>query len=511
MRILGPDGKPIESGPPVPPGVRQLVEHAKEAAANGEPHNALQQMVFAFQHDVASDLVINTTIELLEAIVKLAGATNSQELEIFRNIKNHRDDPSAYQQAGHWFAQSQQFFVSMPFFQRAKLLLGDARNELAQAVDMGLAQVLMSLGAYEEAVNTFHELNDKYGSLPPWLLMELAECYALLRQLDAAEAVYQIAPPEAFEQFAEFPALPMIREEVGDLLARVRDFDEIEEMELCDWHYVQTRGILIELNSEPDPGQELIQQSQTDAPDETAPEPPKPSGRFVYFEPTEDNIAYIVGVSAAFLDAKGYAPSRLLWLGPESEPLARLFAQWWEVDPANVREYRHGDNTDDEEDLALLVMAHSYDINLSLPVGASEAYGPEVLEQMAEEQFIDLMQAKAGMIVYALDVRWTDRQPMAPDIAGFLTQQCVLPWETHYQENDADQTVVEIIETRLSAQVAEDIARQFGSNEMYDEIAAELMEDFSICTDMILDHRDGTLARRPMVTHSPIKSPRLGF
>ena len=515
MRILGPDGRPIESGPPVPPQVRQFVDQARAVAKEGEPHNALQQLVFAFQYDVASDLVIDTTIDLLLDIVKAAGATNSQELEIFRNIQNHRDDPSAYQQAGHWFAQSQQFFVALPFFRRAKTLAGSDPSELNQAIDMGIAQVLMSLGAYEDAVNTFHELNDTYGSLPPWLLMELAECYALLRQSDAADAVYQIAPPEAFEQFAEFPSLPMIREEVGDLLARVRDFDEVDEMELSDWHYVQTRGILIEMNPNPDPGQEQIQQAEAGAEPVAAapaePDEPKASGRFVFFEPSDEDVAYIVGVSAAFVDAKGYAPTRILWLGDNSEPLALLFAQWWEVDAASVREYRHGDNTDDEADLALLVMAHSYDINMSLPVGAPEDGSPETLNEIAEEQFVDLMHARAGLIVYALDVRWTERQPMAPDIAGFLTQQCSLPWETRYSVNETDQTVVEILETRSPEQVALDIAALFPAGEKCDEIAAELMEDFSICTDLILDHRDGTLVRRPVVTHSPIKSPRLGF
>jgi tetratricopeptide (TPR) repeat protein len=515
MRILGPDGQPIQSGPPVAPEVRQAVEQAKAIAEQGEPHNALQQMVFAFQQDVRSDLVIDTTIQLLEQIVKLAGATNSQELEIFRNIQNHRDDPAAYQQAGHWFAQSQQFFVSLPFFRRAKELLGDSQNELSQAVEMGLAQVLMSLGAYEQAVNTFHELNDRYGSLPPWLLMELAECYALLRQSDAADAVYRIAPPEAFEQFAEFPALPMIRDEVGDLLARVRDFDEVDDMVLSDWHYVQTRGILIEMNPNPDPGQEQLEEAQSadgaEDGDEDSSGEPKSSGRFVYFAPSEEDVAYIVGVSAAFLDAKGYAPSKLLWLGADSEPLARLFGEWWEVEQENIREYRHGDNTDDESELALLVMSHSYDINLSLPVNASETDSPETLNQMAEEQFFDLMQARAGMIVYALDLRWTERQPMAPDVAGFMTQQCSLPWETRYEVNEADGSVSEIVETRTPQQVAEDIAKRFPPSEKCDEVAAELMEDYSICTDLILDHRDGTLVRRPMVTHSPVKSPRLGF
>ena len=100
---------------------------------------------------------------------------------------------------------------------------------------------------------------------------------------------------------------------------------------------------------------------------------------------------------------------------------------------------------------------------------------------------------------------------MAPDVAGFTTQQCSLPWETRFQVNELDQSVTEIKETRSAEQVAQDIAKLFPASEKCDEIAAELLEDFSLCTDLILDHRDGTLARRPMVTHSPIKSPRLGF
>jgi hypothetical protein len=288
-------------------------------------------------------------------------------------------------------------------------------------------------------------------------------------------------------------------------------------MELCDWHYVQTRGILIEMNPSPDPGQQQIQEAggvtsdtQPGSEESEAPEGAS-SGRFVYFAPSEEDVAYIVGVSAAFLDAKGYSPTRLLWLGAGSEPLARLFAQWWEIAPENLRPYEHGDNTDDADDLALLVMSHSYDINMSLPVGADENESPETLNQLAEEQFVDLVQAREGLITFALDLRWTDRQPMTPDIAGFMTQQCSLPWETRYQLNEADQTVVQIEENRAPEQIAEDIAKLFPSAEKCDEVAADLLEDYSVCTDLILDHRDGTLTRRPMVTHSPVKSPRLGF
>ena len=508
MRILGPDGKPIETGPSVSEEVKQLVQQAKAIVAQGEPHNALQQMVFAFQSDVSSDLVLDTTCEILLDMMQRANASESFELQLFENLKIHRSDPAAYQQVGHWFAQNQQFFVARPFFLKAKELLGDTLSELSQAVDMGFAQVMMSLGAYEEAVNAFHALNDKYGSLPPWLLMELSECYALLRQTDAAEAVYQIAPAEAFEQFPNFPALPMIRDEVGDLLARVRDFDPEDEsadpanMDLCDWHYVQTRGILLELNPNPDPGAE----APAEPPEEGG---NQGSGRFIYFSPSEQDVAYLVGVAAAMLDAKELAPKRIVWLGDESEPLAKVFGQWWEVE--EIRPYRHGDNTDNAEDLTLLVLAHSYNVLTGLPVGGAETDTPEALQQMAEEQFVSLMEAKAGLVAFALDLRWTERQPMTPDIAGFMTQSCSLPWETRFQLNEEDQSVTQIEETRTPDEIAEAIAKLFLPNEKLDETAEDMIEDYEICTDLIIDHRDGTLTRRPLVTHSPIKSPRLGF
>ena len=110
MRILGPDGKPIETGPSVSEEVKQLVQQAKAIVAEGEPHNALQQMVFAFQSDVSSDLVLDTTCEILLDMMQRANASESFELQIFEKLKIHRSDPAAYQQVGHWFAQNQQFF-----------------------------------------------------------------------------------------------------------------------------------------------------------------------------------------------------------------------------------------------------------------------------------------------------------------------------------------------------------------------------------------------------------------
>lgn len=470
MRILGPDGQPIETGPPVSDEVKQIVEQSLQIAQQGDPATALQRLVFAYQSDVTSNLVLDTTIDLLQQIAKATGSQQGDELALFTAIRDNREDPAAYFQLGERFFQLQQPFIARPFLGRARELVGSAPSELSQAIDVNYAQIVMDLGAYEEAIAAFHQLNDKYGGLPIWLVLEMAESYALLRQMDEAEAVYQIAPPEAA---AQFEGMEGVREEVGDLLARVRDFDEVEEMGLRAWHYVQTRGMLLETN-----------------PDENV-----PGERFVFFQPSEEDVAYIVGQTAAILDQKGYAPTRLLWLGESSEALARVFAQWWEIEPQNFRPYQAGDNTDDEEEIGLLVMAHSSDI-MSLP---------------DEQTFIDLAQARAGLITFALDLRWTERQPMTPDIAGFMAQVCNLPWETRLQVGEDQQTMTQVTETRTPQEIAEQIAAQFPEEEECDKFAREMLEEYEVCTDLILDHRDGELIRRPMVTHSPVKSPRFGF
>jgi tetratricopeptide (TPR) repeat protein len=411
--------------------------------------------------------VLNQTCELLQKVAMMSGVASSEEYQHFDFIRQNRQDPIGYYQLGNRFFQMQQPLLARPFLAHAKKLLGDTKNELSQAVDVDFAQVEMDLGHYEEAITAFHELNESYGGLPIWLIMEMAESYALLRQIDEAEAVYQIAAPEAA---AQFPGMEQVREEVGDMLARVRDFDEQEEMSLREWHYVQTRGMLMETN-----------------PDENV-----PGERFVFFQPSEEDVAYIVGMTAALLDAKGYAPNRLLWLGDASEPLALLFAQWWEIEPENIRPYRSGDNNDSEDEVSLLVMAHSYLI-------------PD------ESTYLELLPAKSGLILFALDLRWTERQPVTPDIAGFMSQACNLPWETRIQLNEDQQSVTQIEESRDPQTIAEDIAKQFPSEEECDEYAQETLEVYEPCTDLILDHRDGTLNRRPLVTHSPVTSPRFGF
>src|SRR5262249_52419197 len=156
------------------------------------------------------------------------------------------------------------------------------------------------------------------------------------------------------------------------------------------------------------------------------------SGRFIYFQPTEEDIAYIVGVAAAFLDAKGYAPNRLLWLGEASEPLARLFAQGWGGGEENLRHYEEGGKPEEAEGLTLLVMAHSYNI----------------FELEDEEAFAELAQARDGLITFAMDIRWTERQPMAPDIAGFMSQDSTLPWEPRYEIDQEAETVTQIVDER---------------------------------------------------------------
>src|SRR5689334_18681026 len=110
MRILGPDGQPVETGPPVSDEVKQFVARARELAASGDPSSALQQMVFAFQTDVSSNLVLDTTCELLEQMRQMTGAAESEELALFQALRDHRDNPAIYHRIGNRFFQLQQAF-----------------------------------------------------------------------------------------------------------------------------------------------------------------------------------------------------------------------------------------------------------------------------------------------------------------------------------------------------------------------------------------------------------------
>jgi hypothetical protein len=138
------------------------------------------------------------------------------------------------------------------------------------------------------------------------------------------------------------------------------------------------------------------------------------------------------------------------------------------------------------------------------------AHSDDVLQLEDEATFIDLAQARAGLITFTLDVRWTDRQPMCPDITGFLAQACSLPWEPRFELGVDQKTVTRKDETRSTKTIAAEIAGAFPDEEECDQIAREMVEDYDICTDLVLDHRDGTLIRRPLVAHSPVKSPRVG-
>lgn len=488
MAILGPDGQPINSGPPVPPQVQEMIQQSKQIAAEGNIGAALQQLAFAFQLDVSSDAVLNATVDLLKQMAQMAGDQQAFELQLFENVRDNREDPEAYYQVGSHFFQVGQTFIAGPFLFRARQLAGDALNQLSLQIDVELGQVLMELGEYQGATEAFQRLNDNYGGLPVELILKMSECFALQRKTEESHMLYDLIPEDDITQS---PPLLEWYEETGDLLARVEDFEEEEEeLDLRAWHYVQTRGMLLASN-----------------PDENV-----PGERFVFFQPSEQDVAQILGLAAAVLDEKGYAPNRIVWLGESSEALARIFAEWWEVDPENLRLYQPGDNTDSESELTLLVMSHSFDFSGLISQEEVEGAGSEqALMELQNQRLSELADAREGMIVFMLDVRWTERQPITPDIAGFLTQICNLPWETRLQVNEETQEATQIEETRDAATIAQEVAKHFPAEEECEGFARDLLEDYAMCTDLILDHRDGSLKRKSLVTHSPVKSPRFGY
>ncbi len=486
MAILGPDGKPISRGSQPKPEVVEAINRIKAIAEQGAIPVALQQMAMVFQQDVTSDLVLETACNLLDAVHqqqmeqykalplnerKQIEAPQDEESQIFRNLRQNSSSPQAYYDAATRFFRLGQAVISRPFYARAMELLGKEQSELSQNASVEYAQVLMELGGYQECADILQNLNDTYGGLPVELILKMAECYALLRRLPEADRLFSVITPQAT---AANQPLDEWREETGDLLARVHDFDDREELGLREWHYVQTRGVLLATNADAN----------------------MPGERYAFCAPPLPDIARIIAITAAFLDNRGYAPNRLLWIGERSEVLARLFAEWWEIDEEEIRPFAAGDNTDDEDNLALVVMSHSSDL-LSLP---------------DEETLFELYETHAGLITFALNVNWTERQPITPDITGLLSQMCYFPWEANVaMDNHGNININPLEETPDPRELARKMAEFFPSDEECESDARKLDDIYAGCTDLILDHRDGELFRKSLVTHSPVPSPQLTF
>jgi tetratricopeptide (TPR) repeat protein len=463
-----------------------MIEQIKAIADQGGTAVALQHMVVVFQEDVVTDLVLSTACDLLERVHKEQSAAwaelpaeqkaeipepTDEELQLFQYLRENSNSPQAYYDIATRFFRMGQVIVARPFYSRAKEMLDKDMSELSQNVSVELSQVLMELSGYQESATILQELNDTYGGLPIELILKMAECHVLLRAVPEAEALLSIVTEEAL---ADNPPLEQWYEETGDLLARVQDVDDREQLGLREWHYVQSRGMIVAVN----------------------PDPNMPGERFALCAPPLKDIAQIIGVTAAVLDQRGYAPNRLLWLGDRSEPLARLFAEWWDVAEEDVRPYQPGDNNDDEENLALLVMAHSNDI-LALP---------------DEEAVFELYEAQAGLIMFALNLFWTERQPITPDISGLLSQICYLPWEANVAMDNQGSVNITPLETMPDARaLAKQMAALLPSEEECDQSAQRVLEAYAGCTDLIIDHRDGELFRKSLVTHSPVPSPQISF
>lgn len=486
MAILGPDGKPLSRGTQPKPEVLEALNKINAIAEQGGLPVALQQMAAVFQQDVTSDLVLETACNLLERMHqeqmraykalpldqrRQIEAPVDDEAQIFRALRSASSSPQAYYDVATRFFRLGQAVISRPFYARALELLGKEQSELSQNASVEYAQVMMELGGYKECADILQNLNDMYGGLPVELILKMTECYALLRRLPEADTLYSVITKEAT---ADNPALEEWREETGDLIARVHDFDDRETLGLREWHYVQTRGMLLATNTDAN----------------------MPGERYAFCAPPLADIARIIAITAAFLDNRGYAPNRLLWLGERSEILARLFAEWWEIDEEEIRPYQAGDNTADEDNLALVVMCHSADL-LSLP---------------DEETLFELYEAQAGLIMFSMNVNWTERQPITPDITGMLSQMCYFPWEANVSmDNQGNINITPMEEAPDPRALAKQMAQFFPSDEECEADAQRLAEVYGGCTDLILDHRDGDLFRKSLVTHSPAPSPLLSF
>ncbi|MDE2125893.1 MAG: hypothetical protein KGJ62_04820 [Armatimonadetes bacterium] len=415
---------------------------------------ALQRLSEVFYLDVSSDAVIDNVLAMMRTAMAFSGEQASEELSLFERLQAERGNAESYFRIGARFQELGNPRVALPFLIRARDLAAPHTTEFQIALGTTLARAHMQSGAYQAAVLEYHKVSELLSGLPGWLMLELAECYALLRQCDDAERVLEAAPREALSDAADYE---QALEETADLIARVREFTTVADPGIREWHYAQTRGAVMSV-------------SPTDV---------GFNGRYPAIRLEVASVALLCAGLCKWLSLLDLRPKCVSWLGPAAEPLALHIAALLSNGPTSTAPWSPGSNIDGDAP-GLLVLAHSWDV-----------------QYLASELDLqELATARSGMLLFCLQTGSTEPQPVTPDISGMLAESAELPWET--PGTTAAQT---------AADWAAALAEQAPDTGATEALATELEQAYEGFTDLLLNHRDGTLPRRILPGHSPLNAP----
>jgi tetratricopeptide (TPR) repeat protein len=259
----------------------------------------------------------------------------------------------------------------------AMLLSRCARLEPRQReIHYELGFALMQLRRFQEAIIEFESLLQDYDDFDTRL--NLTVCHSITRNLARAR---QLAG-----EMAQYAAS---QEEMKELalrnwvIKRLEGFAADDELGVRDWFYSLYGSVLLN---------EKVEKDSAGRPQTTS----------VSYEDLAGTLVLLSG----FLKKMGLAYDVIEYYSRLSRPLASALSACLNLP---VEPYRGPDR----RDKALLVMAWSSDI-----IGPHRAFVPHC----------------PGRSLFALGLTTSCRLPVTPEIAGFLSGRCVMPWEAELYE-----------------------------------------------------------------------------
>ncbi|MBI3271675.1 MAG: tetratricopeptide repeat protein [Planctomycetes bacterium] len=437
--------------------VSKLFEAARRLFKDGDASAAFVTLKHAFARDAGFARLYPLAAEVADSL------GFSPESRLFRRLAKAPRDPYLFFGLGMHFFRQNDAELALPFFRQALTLNPPDEDLVFQAIrHLGYAN--QGAGRFDEAVVHLEKLvaaeRDDRGDL-----LSLAECLIAERRAARAEEILARLDGRGpgDEEEADRSG------ELGRMLDRLREFPEDGDLGLREWHYVQHRGVLLDLFQDPRPA----------------------GGRFVAVWLTVPMVARVLVAARELLRDRGLAIRRVLRAGERAGPLAGAFAGMLGVSCIRWEERASAPPTEGAG-ADLVVATHSEDL------------GP-----MCEQ----LYPVDGGLVLYAHCLQWTYDQPVLPELCGLMAQMAKMPWEDRLrvaEESDGGRKVVKLPpDARAAEEIAAGLLAEIGKTEVGDA-TRELVAAYRARKDLLLGSRRPGDRRRMFFAASPIGGVRFG-
>lgn len=360
---------------------KELFDASVDQVRRGQLRPALGTLLDA----LAADPAHAESLMAAGRICRMLGAP--EEAALFEALHSDPQDVSALYNLGYRLVDQTRPDVAAALFERG-LAHGATDGTLELALRRELAYARFAQRDFEACLRTLAALERHAPDA-------CSETELLDQALLSAEAALYLGRREVCRQFLERAeaGLPDDGQRVRldalhGLLGRSVHWPALVDAPLRAWHFIQHAGVLLKTA-----GGYFEDGSR--------------AGRFDVLELRPDMLAFLLRRLAQLIERLEIEVAAVAPTGPVAAPLASGLARWLGAEPLADLTGRAGRPT-------LLVAANAGELQ---PLSAG------------------LVQHRADLHVFALNLDWSRDNAVMPDVAGVLARRSFLPWESRYVMN----------------------------------------------------------------------------